>query len=54
MADTAVYLLQSTAFQLLATKPWSSVDLADMTSALPPPMWVAQRCRRLPAARCSS
>jgi hypothetical protein len=38
MADMAVHLIQSTALQLLATKPWSSVDLAGMTAALPPPM----------------
>jgi hypothetical protein len=52
MADTAVYMLQATAFQLLATKPWSSVDLAEMTAELPPPMCVAGAALLPPA--CST
>jgi hypothetical protein len=38
IADMAVHLLQSTALELLATRPWGSLDEALLAASLSPPM----------------
>lgn len=38
IADMAVHLLQTTTLEMLATRPWGSLDDALLAASLPPPM----------------
>jgi hypothetical protein len=39
MSDMAVHLVQRTAFELLATRPWGAADELELAAGLPEPMY---------------